>query len=93
MAKTAAMATIDKVNARIATFADGEKIVYLNINDKLADAQGKLFDGVTEDGLHLSVEGYQVWADALAPLLTQWLGPRAEVDKGPPASGVPTVGK
>jgi hypothetical protein len=43
--------------------------------------------------LHLSVEGYQVWADALAPLLTNWLGPRAEVDRGPPASGVPTVGK
>lgn len=91
--KTAVMPTIDKINARIEKFADGESVVYLNINDKLADADGKLRPGVTEDGLHLSIEGYQVWADALEPLLTKWLGPRADMDEGPPASGVPTVGK
>jgi lysophospholipase L1-like esterase len=89
--RTDVMPTIDKINERIEKFADGESIVYLNINDKLADERGKLRPGVTEDGLHLSVAGYQVWADALAPLLTQWLGPRAEVDKGPPASGVPQL--
>jgi lysophospholipase L1-like esterase len=86
---TAVMPTVDKVNEKIAKFADGETVVYLNINDKLADEQGKLFDGVTEDGLHLSIEGYQIWADALKPLFTQWLGPPAEVDQAPPASGVP----
>jgi lysophospholipase L1-like esterase len=90
---TALMPTIDAINARIEKFADGETIVFLNINDKLADADGKLLPGVTEDGLHLSVEGYQVWADALKPLLTKWLGPRAQEDQGPPASGVPVVGK
>ena len=37
------------------------------------------------------VKGYQVWADALKPLLTEWLGPPAKVDKSPPASGIPTV--
>ena len=88
---TAVMPTIDKINARIAKFADGEQVVYLNINDKLADAEGKLFDGVTEDGLHLSIEGYQVWADALKPLLTKWLGPPAEVDRAPPATGPPKL--
>jgi cephalosporin-C deacetylase-like acetyl esterase/lysophospholipase L1-like esterase len=85
------MPIIDAINARIAKFADGERVVYLNVNDKLADANGKLFDGVTEDGLHLSVEGYQVWADALAPLLSKWLGPRADVDKAPPATGPPKL--
>jgi lysophospholipase L1-like esterase len=90
---TALMPTIDAINARIEEFADGESVVFLNINDKLADADGKLRPGVTEDGLHLSVAGYQVWADALEPVLTKWLGPRGEVDKAPPASGVPMVGK
>lgn len=87
----ALMPTIDKINARIEKFADGETIVFLNINDRLADKNGKLRPGVTEDGLHLSIEGYQVWADALKPLFTKWLGPRAKEDKGPPASGVPVA--
>jgi lysophospholipase L1-like esterase len=88
---TAAMPTIDKINNRISTFADGESIVYLNINEKLANDKGKLFEGVTEDGLHLSIKGYQLWADALKPIFTQWLGPPATVDKAPPASGIPVL--
>lgn len=87
--KPTAMPTINKINAQIAKFADGENVVYLDINDKLADRDGKLFAGVTEDGLHLSIAGYQIWADALKPLFTEWLGPPAEVDRSPPASGVP----
>jgi len=87
--KVTAMSTIDAINARIAQFADGQTIIYVNINDKLADGDGKLFAGVTEDGLHLSVAGYQIWADALKPLLTAWLGPPTAVDHSPPASGIP----
>jgi lysophospholipase L1-like esterase len=89
--KTTAMPTIDKTNARISQFADGRSVVYLNINKTLADADGKLFEGMTEDGLHLSVKGYQVWADALKPLFSQWLGPPADIDRAPPASGIPVV--
>jgi lysophospholipase L1-like esterase len=88
---TAIMPTVDKINAQIAQFADGEAIVYVNLNDSLADGEGKLFAGVTEDGLHLSTKGYQIWADALKPLFTRWLGLPAEVDQAPPASGIPTV--
>jgi lysophospholipase L1-like esterase len=88
---TALVPTIDKINDRIAKFADGEQVVYLDINDKLADGSGKLLPGVTEDQLHLSVKGYQIWADGLAPLLTKWLGPRSEIDRAPPASGPPKL--
>jgi lysophospholipase L1-like esterase len=82
---------IEKINSQIATFADGDSIVFLNINDKLADRNGKLFAGVTEDGLHLSIKGYQIWADALKPLFTRWLGPPGKTDRAPPASGIPTI--
>ena len=64
---------------------------YLNVNDRLADAEGKLFDGVTEDNLHLSLQGYQIWADALKPILTEWLGPPAKEDQSPPATAPPKV--
>jgi lysophospholipase L1-like esterase len=46
---TALVASIDKINDNIAKFSDGKAIRYLNINDKLADKDGKLFDGMTVD--------------------------------------------
>src|SRR5204863_5275492 len=71
----AVVPTINKINANVAKFADGKKIRYLNINDRLADKEGKLFEGMMGDGLHPTVKGYQVWADALQPLFTELLGP------------------
>jgi lysophospholipase L1-like esterase len=85
------MPAIDNINSRIAEFADGKSIVFLNINDQLTNRDGKLLEGMTADGLHLSVKGYQIWADALKPLFTQWLGPPGETDQAPPASGIPNV--
>jgi len=86
---TALMPTINKINDRIAKFADGKTIRYLNVNDKLADKDGKLFEGMTRDNLHPVAKGYQVWADALKPIFTELLGPPAKTDHAPPATGVP----
>jgi lysophospholipase L1-like esterase len=88
---TAVTASIKKINENIATFADGKTIRYLNINDRLADRQGKVLDGMTVDRLHLSLKGYQVWADALKPLLTELLGPAAKEDSAPPPTGDPAA--
>jgi lysophospholipase L1-like esterase len=86
------MPIINEINRRIAKFADGKKIRYLNINDKLADKDGKLLEGmVIKDGLHLDVKGYQVWADALKPVFTELLGPPAKEDHAPPPTGDPSV--
>jgi lysophospholipase L1-like esterase len=63
----------------------------LNFNDKLADGSGKLFDGMTVDGLHLTLKAYQLWADALKPLLTELLGPPASTDRAPPPTGDPSA--
>src|SRR5688572_4152731 len=38
----AVMPTINSINANLAKFADGKKIRFLNVNDKLADKDGKL---------------------------------------------------
>jgi lysophospholipase L1-like esterase len=71
------MPAIDKINRKLAKLADGERIRYLNINGKLADADGSLFDGMmnARDKLHPTVKCYQVWADALKPIFTELLGP------------------
>jgi len=90
----AVMPIINQVNERIAKFADGKKIRFLNINDKLADKNDKLFEGMTvPDGLHLDVKAYQVWADALKPIFTELLGPPAKEDHSPPPTGDPSSKK
>ena len=83
--------TINRINANLAKLADGKTVRYLNINDRLVDASGKLFDGMTVDQLHLSLMGYQVWADALKPVLTELLGPPVATDTAPPPTGDPSA--
>jgi lysophospholipase L1-like esterase len=89
----AVVPTIDRINARIASFADGKAIRFLNINDKLADADGRLFAGVMRDRLHPSVAGYQIWADALKPIFRELLGPPAAEDHAPPPTGDPSAAR
>jgi lysophospholipase L1-like esterase len=92
----AAMPAIDKINANLSKLADGVRFRFLNINDKLADEHGKLFDGMMNAGdkLHPTIQAYQVWADALKPIFTELLGPPAKEDHAPPPTGDPQrVGK
>jgi lysophospholipase L1-like esterase len=87
----AVMQIIDRINAGVAKLANGKNIRYLNINDRLADAQGKLLPGMSDDLLHFTTKAYQVWADALNPVLTELLGPRASTDQAPPPTGDPSA--
>jgi lysophospholipase L1-like esterase len=87
------MPKIDRINAALATLADGRRVRFLNINDKLAGPDGKLFDGMmnANDKLHPTLMGYQIWADALKPLFTELLGPHAAEDHAPPPTGDPSA--
>ncbi len=87
------IAPINRINDNISRLADGKIVRYLNINDRLIDADGNLVDGVTVDKLHLSLKGYQIWADALKPLLTELLGPPAATDTAPPPTGDPSAAR
>jgi lysophospholipase L1-like esterase len=84
---------INQINNNIAQFADGKKVRYLNVNDKLADRDGRLFDGMTDprDKLHPTVKGYQVWADGLKPIFMELLGPPATTDHAPAPTGDPSA--
>jgi lysophospholipase L1-like esterase len=85
----AVMPTIDRINADLAKMADGNSIRFLDVNPKLADARGLLFEGMTVDGLHPSLKGYEVWAAGLEPILAELLGPPAATDHAPPPTGDP----
>ena len=88
----AVMPVIDAINERISKLADGKKVRYVNINDRLAGGDGTFFEGMANrDGLHLDVGGYQVWADALKPIFAELLGPPASTDHAPPPTGDPSA--
>jgi len=89
----AVMPMINKINRNLARLVDGKRVRYLNINNKLADRGGKLFDGMMNDRdkLHPTLKGYQVWADALKPIFTKLLGPPGKEDHAPPPTGDPSV--
>jgi lysophospholipase L1-like esterase len=89
------MPEIDGINARVSKLADGRKVRYLNINDRLADSEGRLHQGMMNAGdkLHPMLNGYQVWADALKPVLTELLGPPGKEDLAPAPTGDPSAAK
>jgi lysophospholipase L1-like esterase len=91
----AVMPTIDAINGKLAAFADGTRVRFLNITSRLANADGKVVEGVLNDrdGLHPTREGYQIWADALKPIFHEVLGPPGPTDLAPPPTGDPSAAR
>lgn len=82
-----ALPVIAVIDTNLAKMADGQHIRYININDKLDET------ALNPDKLHPALKGYQFWADALRPLLTELLGPPATEDHAPPPTGDPSKAK
>ncbi|MBI5769234.1 MAG: hypothetical protein HZA93_15680 [Verrucomicrobia bacterium] len=87
------MPGINRINENLARLADGKAVRFLNVNDRLADQDGRLFDGMMGDKLHPSLKGYEVWAAGLKPVLTELLGPPDATDSAPPPTGDPSAAK
>jgi lysophospholipase L1-like esterase len=87
------MPEIDRINANLARLADGSRVRFVNVNRRLADESGSLYEGMMNerDKLHPTIKGYQVWADALKQIFTEVLGPAASTDSAPPPTGDPSA--
>ena len=71
---TDARKKIQKVNEQIATLDDKKTVRYLDIGARLTNSDGLIAKEIMPDFLHLSEKGYQIWADAMDPLLKQLMG-------------------
>lgn len=60
-----------KVNEIIAKLHDGQNIHFLDIGAKFLQPDGSLTKEIMPDFLHLSAQGYQIWADAISPKLAE----------------------
>lgn len=54
--------------------ADQKMVYYLDIGDKFLAADGKLPAEIMYDYLHLTPRGYELWADAIEPLVAKLMG-------------------
>jgi lysophospholipase L1-like esterase len=61
------------INLGLSQLDDGNKTRFLDIGDKFLDAEGNIPVDIMKDGLHPTAKGYQIWADAMAPLLNQMM--------------------
>ena len=53
------------LNKRLETLCDEKEVTFLDVWGALADHEGRLDKRYTNDGLHLTGEGYVMWRDAI----------------------------
>ena len=66
-------AKIKETNKTLSGLADGNKILYLDFGDKFLETDGTLSPDIMPDYLHPNAKGYQIWADAIQPVIDKFL--------------------
>jgi len=65
-----------ETNKIVAKLADGKNVLYLDIGPKFLKADGTLGRDVMPDLLHPNAKGYEIWAEAIEPMVAKVVGPR-----------------
>ena len=68
-------AVINAVNAELAKLDDGVNVRFLDIAPVFYGQDGKIPFALMPDQLHPNAAGYQLWADAMKPLLEEMMQP------------------
>jgi beta-glucosidase len=64
---------VAKINEVISKLDDGKMIRYLDIGKVFLDADGNIPRDVMKDGLHPTGKGYELWYEAMHPLLDEMM--------------------
>jgi beta-glucosidase len=70
----AARVNNDEANKLISGLADDKNIFFLDINSKFLEADGTLTKEMMPDFLHPGGKGYQIWAEAIEPMVAKLMG-------------------
>jgi len=73
-ADAAVRAKIATINSIVAKLDDGNAVRYLDIGKKFLGEDGSLAKEIMYDYLHLTERGYEIWGEAITPLLQKMLG-------------------
>jgi lysophospholipase L1-like esterase len=64
---------IEAVNRRLELIAPALGVHFLDIGDRFLTPDDRIPESIMPDGLHLTGEGYALWAEAMAPALLELL--------------------
>jgi beta-glucosidase len=62
-----------ETNTYLEKMGQDERVTYLNINEAFLDPGGKLSEEIMPDLLHPNETGYEIWAQAMKPTLSELL--------------------
>ena len=58
-----------EINEQLKKGADGASVVFLDFGEKLLNEDGTSSKAMRPDGVHLEARGYEIWAEAIGPVL------------------------
>jgi lysophospholipase L1-like esterase len=64
---------IKNINAILSTYSSDPRVTYMDIGDKFLQPDGTLTTDIMPDLLHPSTKGYGIWADAVQPVIAQYV--------------------
>ena len=67
-------ANVVMANRLIKELDNGDWIHYLDIGESFRNERGRLLFDIMPDGLHPNAKGYEVWAEAIRPKLSELMG-------------------
>jgi lysophospholipase L1-like esterase len=62
---------INEINKQLETFANEQKITFVDIGSKMLDTDGAFLPGLTFDFCHPTEKGYQIWADEIRSIISE----------------------
>jgi len=63
------LSKIAATNAIVAKLDDGTSVRYRDFGAQFVEQDGKIRQGILSDGVHLTKKGYEIWGEAMAPVL------------------------
>jgi len=66
---------VQQVNDKLEKLADGENVRFLDIASHFISEDGTISSEIMPDYLHLSHKGYEIWAEAMGPVLAEMMKP------------------
>lgn len=69
---------IVQINRLLAKLNGHNNVTFMDIGDKFLDDKGVMLPDITSDALHPNEKGYGIWAEAIEPVLSRWLGKRVD---------------
>lgn len=66
---------VNEINSLLEGYADDESVFYIDAGSALLNADGTFKTDAMADGVHPAAKGYELWAEAMEPMLQKLLAP------------------